>query len=245
MTTLTSYSRVEKYRQCPYRYWLAYVKKIREPDSGKADAAGYNALAMGGAVHLGVETHDPEAAVRSYEETTGGHDVKAAIQIRHAVQAILRLPIFNGSHSLEFEREVKTDAFVGYADIIADGRNLYDMKVTAQKNYPRYVYSPQLMIYATELEKQGYTIDYMSWILVPKLIPRRKETPEEYEARFNDEAYYASVMPAARDYQKVADFWADAYRSVTAEEFPATPGPLCPWCGYMEGGYCVGNGKKP
>lgn len=231
-----SYSRVEKFHQCPRRYWLAYVEKIREPDSGKADAAGYNALALGGAVHLGVETHDPEAAVRSYEETTGGHDVKAAIQIRHAVMAVLDLPIFDGTHSLEFEHEIRTDTFIGYADIIADGRHIYDMKVTAQKNFQRYANSPQLMLYAAELEKQGYEIDYMSWILVPKLIPRRKETPDEYEARF-EEFFYASVMPAPRDYALVADFWADAYRAATAEEFPAAPGPLCPWCGYREK-YC-------
>lgn len=232
----TSYSCVEKFRQCPRRYWLAYVEKIHEPDSGKTDSAGYNALALGGAVHLGVEFHDPEAAVWSYEESIGGHDIKAAIQIRHAVRAVLDLPIFDGTHSLEFEREIKTDTFVGYADIIADGRHIYDIKVTAQKKFSRYAGSPQLMIYAAELEKQGYGIDYMSWILVPKLTPRRKETSDEYEARF-DESYYASIMPAARDYQLVANFWADAYRAATTEEFSATPGRLCPWCGY-QGEYC-------
>jgi len=233
MNRKTSYTQVSTWRQCPYRWWLKYLLGLEEPEI-PAKPGTFDALAMGRAVHAGIENADVAEAVAMYEHEAG-KDEKAAIQIRHAVLAALELPVFAGSHHLEFERKIESDVYIGYADVIADGAHVYDIKTT---NNAGYLDGTQLLLYASELGREGVEIQYCSYIVLNKLNPRKRETAAQYEERFAD--YGARVIPVRMDDSQVAAFWRDAYALSTAEEWQKCPGKLCDWCGYR-GEHCNGG----
>jgi len=228
-----SYTQVSTWRQCPYRWRLKYHLGLKEPEI-PAKPGTFDALAMGRAVHAGIEGADVAEAVAMYEREAG-KDEKAAIQIRHAVLAALELPVFAGAHHLEFECKIESNAYIGYADVIADGVHVYDIKTT---NNAGYLDGTQLLLYASELGREGAEIQYCSYIVLNKLNPRKRETAAQYEERFAD--YGARVIPVRMDDSQVAAFWRDAYALSMAEEWPKTPSRLCDWCGYKRE-HCYGG----
>lgn len=237
MKSRVSYTQLSTWRQCPHRWRLKYQLGLKEPEA-PAKPGTFDALAMGRAVHLGIESADATEAVALYEREAG-KDEKAAIQIRHAVLAALELPVFAGNHHLEFERKIESDVYVGYADVIADGAHVYDIKTT---NNIQYLDGTQLLLYASELEREGIAVQYCNYIVLSKLTPRRRETAAQYEERFA--GYGARVIPVKMDSGQVAAFWRDAYALSTATEWPKKPGHLCDWCGYRTDGSCMPGEKK-
>lgn len=221
------------WRQCPYRWRLKYQLGLEEPEV-PAKPGTFDALSMGRAVHAGIEGADVAEAVGMYEREAG-KDEKAAIQIQHAVLAALELPVFAGNHHLEFERKIESDVYIGYADVIADGAHVYDIKAT---NNAGYLDGTQLLLYASELAREGMDIQYCSYIVLNKLNPRKRETAAQYEERFSD--YRAQLIPVRMDDSQVAAFWRDAYAMSVAAEWPKCPGKLCDWCGY-KGEHCDGG----
>lgn len=233
MSARVSYTQVSTWRQCPRRWRLKYQLGLEEPEI-PAKPGAFDALAMGRAVHTGIEGADVAEAVGMYEREAG-KDEKAAIQIRHAVLAALELPVFAGCHHIEFERKIESDVYIGYADVIADGAHVYDIKTT---NNAGYLDGTQLLLYASELAREGMDIQYCSYIVLNKLNPRKRETAAQYEERFAD--YRAQLIPVRMDDRQVAAFWRDAYAMSVAAEWPKCLGKLCDWCGY-KGEHCDGG----
>lgn len=233
MSKRISYTQISTWRQCPRRWRLKYQLGLEEPEI-PAKPGAFDALAMGRAIHAGIENADVSESVALYEREAG-KDEKAAIQIRHAVLAAMELPVFAGNHHLEFERKIENDVYIGYADVIADGAHVYDIKTT---NNAGYLDGTQLLLYASELEREGLEIQYCSYIVLNKLTPHKRETAAQYEERFAN--YGARVIPVRADDSKVAAFWRDAYTLSTATEWPRKPGRLCDWCGY-KGEHCDGG----
>ena len=55
-----SYSRIECFANCPYQYKLRYIDKLKTLPDQQAD----NALYLGTALHLGLETGSVEQMVK-------------------------------------------------------------------------------------------------------------------------------------------------------------------------------------
>ena len=65
MSNVISYSRVEAFKSCPFRYKLRYVDGIKVPPDNTQAA---NALIIGSALHKGIET-DLNTAIKQYNNS--------------------------------------------------------------------------------------------------------------------------------------------------------------------------------
>ena len=142
------YSAVSTFEQCPKRYKLQYIDDIRTlPTDDPA-----NALVIGTALHMGIET-DVETAIEWYYSQypiTTDALVNEEIKLRYWIPRVKEyLP--PGIH----ETAVIDDNFIGTLDFLApvdaDTYDLYDFKYS--NNWVRYQHSRQLHLYKYYFEK--------------------------------------------------------------------------------------------
>lgn len=139
MATQYSYSRVDCFRQCPFKYKLRYIDKLKTLPN--YDAA--NPLIVGTALHRGIETN-VETAIKeyyaSYPVITDDH-INEAIKLEILIPKVKNL-LPNG----ESEVKLECENFVGYIDYLCDSddnilKDIYDFKYTSNAN--RYSDSQQ------------------------------------------------------------------------------------------------------
>lgn len=223
-----SYSRVSKWRSCPYSYYLKYMEAAPEPEVG---GGVWNAAWLGTAVHWGIQQESEAEGVRKYREKYS--DPKAEYQVKRAVLAALALPQMTIDAHRQYEYEINDGVFHGFVDCINGPHDIVDFKLSNNRAY--YMDSPQLAIYKSELNRLGFDIQYCAYLFIPKIIPRKNETFKDYETRFSD--YAAAYCPVTVNESAVTAFWRDAVLMLGADVFPVTPGAYCKWCGY-KGGHC-------
>ena len=173
-----SYSRVDLWKQCKYRYKLRYIDKLEPVD--KCDPC--DPLKNGIAIHeiaesareLGAETAINHAIQRYFEKypVIDEKHYEVADTIRRSGKALidtLGLDCDTPNITEEREYEISTTSmlpcdpdlqdvgFIGYVDLIRThttdpgGSNhsfVYDFKFTRMRNLQRYLESPQLDLYA-------------------------------------------------------------------------------------------------
>lgn len=223
-----SYSRVSKWRNCPYSYYLKYVESVPEPETG---GGVWDAAWLGTAAHWGIEQESETAGVEKYREKY--NDKKAEYQIKRAVLAALELPQMTADVHRQYEYEINDGVFYGFIDCINGPHDIIDFKLSNNRAY--YMDSPQLAIYKSELNRLGFDIQYCAYLFMPKIMPRKNEIFTDYEARFSD--YAAIYCPVTGDESAVTVLWRDAVQMIGADVFPVKPNPYCKWCGY-KGIYC-------
>lgn len=223
-----SYSRVSKWRDCPFSYYLKYVESVPEPE---IDGGVWDATWMGTAAHWGIEQESESEGVEKYREEYKNQ--KAEYQIKRAVLAALELPQMTIDVRRQYEYEIKNGAFHGFVDCINGPHDIVDFKLSNNRAY--YMDSPQLAIYKSELNRLGFDIQYCAYLFMPKIMPRKNETFKDYETRFSD--YTAAYCPVRGEESAVIAFWRDAAQMIGADVFPVNPGSHCKWCGY-KGGHC-------
>ena len=242
-----SYTRVECFAQCPYKYKLRYLDQLKTiPDQEPS-----NALYLGTALHLGLETGDVEKAVEKYLENyycVNDKNIDEVIKLEYVLQKALEiLP------SGECEVELSTDDFVGYIDRICPTYidkvgiqhwDLYDYKYTT--NGERYANSRQLHIYKYyyELLHLNNVIDHLYYVIIEKVGIRQKSKskPPETLTAFRDRLRKAMeeskiyLMEVEYDNKSIQYFREACQTLESVEEFPKNPTRLCDWCEYKP--YC-------
>ena len=246
-----SFSRVDTFKQCPYKFRLRYIEKIGVIPSDEAD----NALIIGTAIHTGIEK-GVEAATseyfnafhiitdRPYWKCDDGNwkyisdHITEQIKLEHFIPLARAMLPAGGIHELQI---VTTD-FIGYVDLLVptgepNEYDLYDFKYT--KDGKRYLSSGQLHIYKYFLEQQGKRIRNMYYLVIPKLkmikIDKQEET-SDYRKRVKEELSWADppyLMQVQFDYRKVVDFLIGIKHAVEAKEHPKNETRLCGWCEYQ------------
>lgn len=231
-----SYSKVDCYKQCPYRYYLRYIKKLNVLPSQDAD----NALYIGSALHKGIET-DVEKAINEYHShyyVLTNDIINWSIQIAYWVPKVKEALPFDGKN----EVKIDTNGFIGFIDYLTDD-TIWDFKFTVPKNYGRYLESKQLHLYKHYLEKQNpdVQIEHLKYVFIPKSKIRQKktETLEQFRQRLYEEMnkLKIEIVEIPFDESSITLFANDCKAIETATEYPKCESALCRFCDYKE--YCL------
>lgn len=152
-----SYSRIDCFKQCPYKFKLHYIDYIETiPDQDPA-----NALNVGSALHKGIET-DIETAIKEYLShyyVITDQIVNEIIKLEMLIPKIKEF--LSGVNIMAHEYEINTPRFKGFVDLITnndDGTiDVFDFKYS--NNIENYLQSGQLHIYKYFLEQQGFKVN--------------------------------------------------------------------------------------
>ena len=238
-----SYSNISTYSQCPYRWKLQYIDKLKTIPETNAD----NALWLGLGLHKGIETGSAELGVAEYQShfnVITDEVLNYSMQLEYQIPRVLELLPQGGEHELKLE----TDEFVGFIDYVY-GDTLFDFKFS--NNIDNYLRSPQLSIYKhyLELVRPDIQINHLKYVFVPKISIRQKhkakppETIMEFRARLLEhlEASEIKILEVNYDEDSISQFLGCCQHLNGVTEFPKNPTRLCGWCPYQQ--YCESNGQ--
>ena len=235
-----SYSKVETYHSCPYKFYLRYIQKLE----AKPDMSPNNALFLGSALHEGIEKRSVDEAIEKYksyfEEITPAHDFEIEKLEQAVIKAINALPEGDYEYRLS-----DPDGFVGYIDMLVkveDGiYDLYDFKYS--NAVERYANSAQIHVYKYYYERiTGNKIRNMYYVMVPKLMETLNESLDK-EAKLNEYINNSEVILNKIDYdsKQIGYFFARKVMMEKDDKFIKRKNSLCKWCEYKA--YCESNGE--
>lgn len=234
-----SYSRVSCFKHCPYQFKLRYLDKletIHDPEPN-------NALIVGNALHLGIEKN-VDTAIEFYKSQfyiLNDLHIEEMIKIEYLVPKVKELLETVNIYSQE--RLILTKRFKGIIDLLTineDGSiDIIDFKYS--NNVDNYLKSGQLHIYKYFLEKQGFKVNRLGFIFVPKINIRRKKNESTYDFRkrlktqLNDSNI--QVIEVKYDPNKVIEFFNDMTDILTADKYQKQITRLCDRCEFKK--YCI------
>ena len=241
-----SYSKVNTWNDCPYKYRLKYIDKLE----AKPDTSPSNALYFGTATHCGIEHRSVEAALESYKsnypEITEAHEIEMLKLKTILPKAFEQIP------EGEYEKCLRDkDGFIGFIDCIVDNGDgtvdLLDFKTS--NNISGYLKSGQLHVYKYYYEKlTGNKVRNLYYVFIPKF----KDTLTEGMSEQDIEKLKTKIVEYFKDkditFEKVEYdenkkglFFA---RKALMEKdlfFNKKYTTACNWCEFQK--YCRTNGK--
>ena len=234
--SVLGYSAVSTFEQCPYKYKLRHIDKVKMLDEYEAT----DALKIGTAFHRGIEV-DTSTAIQEYYNSypiiTDAH-ITEAIKLETMIPKV-KAVIPEGQHEVFIQDEY----FKGTIDLLVDNKDgtfsIYDFKYS--NNVERYMESSQLYIYkyyAEEILK--IKVSHLYFVFVQKVQIRQKKTEDlnQFRLRLKTALQDATVeiKEVSYDANKVLDFMRSQIKILTCTEYKKQPSRLCDWCEYQE--YC-------
>lgn len=234
-----SHSRVETFSNCPYRYKLRYIDKLKTIAPTNAD----NPLLVGRAIHTGIE-EGTEAGIKAYYDSfpiAEDAHITEAIKLEYWIpRARAALP--KGG---KFEEVIQDADFIGYMDyLVPTGApfefDLYDFKYS--NNVKNYIKSGQLHEYKYFFERThlGQTIRNMYFVFIPKVGIKQKKNEDvmTFRRRVQDELKKLEIqfVEIGFDYTKAVEFGMGIKKALECANFEKNEGFLCNWCEFNE--YC-------
>ena len=229
-----SHSRIESFKNCRYKYKLHYINKLKTIPNQAAD----NALYLGSALHKGIETNIQTAL----EEYFNNFYVITDAQINEAIKLKYLIPkvkeVLQDVNIYAQEFRISSNRFIGYADLITKNKDgtvdIFDFKYS--NNIENYLQSDQLHVYKYFLEQQGFKVDKLGFIFIPKISIRQKQDEDIYHfrCRLIEELKTAQIqlIPIKYNPNKVIEFFDNIININEATEYPKNPTHLCDWCDY-------------
>ena len=225
-----SFSNVECFKMCPYKWKLQYLDGLKTLPNWDDPA---NPLIVGTALHHGIEKSVDKAIkeyLNSFPIISDGH-------IDEVTKLKILIPKVKELLSKEAEYEVTLDdegRFIGFIDYL-DRENsiLLDFKYTSEKNLKdKYLKSSQIHVYKWYLEKlTGYEAKRIGYLYVPKISIRQKktETLMTFRQRLLNELTNAQPRIEFVDYsqRKVDEFFNSIKEIEKAKEFSKNQSKLC------------------
>lgn len=233
-----SYSRVDSFKQCPYKWKLHYLDGIETIPDQQAS----NALYLGSALHKGIETNVGQAV----KEYLGHYYIVTDLIINEVIKLEILIPkVKEALKDVKIyaqEYEINTQRFKGFVDLITqndDGTiDVFDFKYS--NNVDKYMESGQLHIYKYYLEQQGLKVNKLGFIFIPKTSIRQKQIEDLYQfrKRLIQTVTDAEVQVIEVSYNpnKVIEFFNKIIDIKEETEFPKNQTKLCNWCEYQQ--YC-------
>lgn len=229
-------SAITDYAHCPYHYKLRYVDKVETIKNQDAN----NALFLGTAIHYGAETGSTQKMLDKYYSNyyiINDENINEAIKIEHLLPKALNF--INQYETLEHEVSFKSGSFTGTVDLLAHNQDgtvdLYDYKYS--NNIDNYIASPQLHLYKYFLELQGYKVNKMGFIFIPKTFIRQKNSEDlhTFRKRLNEELRTMDIKVMYLDYDsnKVAQALNIAILMLETTEFNKNISSDCKFCEYQ------------
>lgn len=225
-----SYSSVSTFGNCPYRWKLTYLDKLKTIP----DTAPDNALWLGLSIHKGIETGSVEEAIAEYKRHYNiitDANINWIMQIEYQLPKVIDLLPKGGEHELE----IKLPNFIGFVDYVCNDV-LFDFKFS--NNVDGYSKSPQLSIYKYYLEqvRPDLHINHLKYVMIPKIGIRQKKTETifEFRQRLQEHLNASEIKIVEVDYSlsSVTQFLDCCQVLNTVTEFPKHESSLCTWCCY-------------
>lgn len=223
-----SYSKVDLFNRCKYRYKLKYIDEVKVLPNYEAT----NALYLGSMMHKAIETNAKIAAKEYYDifpiiNETHMDEVTKVEYLAPMVKKLLPKGFY--------EVEIGCEEFVGYIDLLTED-SIYDFKYS--NNTERYMNSTQLHVYKYYVEKiTGKKINHLYYVFIPKVQIRQKktETLDQFRKRLRDELSKKeiTIKPVEFDQAKVDEFLSV---NLNVAFYPKNETKLCAWCEYE--GFC-------
>lgn len=234
--TQISYSRVDSFKSCPFRYQLRYVEGIKIPPDNTNPA---NALIIGSALHKGIET-DEQTAIRQYNDSfpiISDATENECIKLERLIPKAKEFVETNIAGVKQYEYTLSTPDFIGFIDLLVEFPNgtygIYDFKYSNAVD--RYLESPQIHIYKYyyELLNPSAKVTKLGYIMIPKSAPRVKfnkktntaESIIEFRKRLKNTLDESEIKLYEVDYDpnKVIQFMTDIKHVLEADEYPRCP----------------------
>jgi hypothetical protein len=267
-----SYSRIDTYKQCPYKYYLRYVLGLKT----KFNLDPANPLVIGTAIHTGIEKDVVEAIKGYYANYPSAtplmvnEAIKLEVMINKSRKAIPRG---------EYELNITDDDFTGFIDLLVkvdkkqkifassghvepnsgevmgyekeantaiETYDLYDFKHSNNKEY--YLKSGQIHLYKYYFEKlnPNKKIRNLYYAFIPKVKLKQDEyeSIEDYRKRLIEECEKQEIDIVKVDYEpnKVINFFIDTKHCIECKEFNKNKTSLCYFCDFKN--YCQSDGKN-
>ena len=234
-----SYSRVGIYNQCPRRFKYQYIDELTTiQDPGHDDA-----LVVGNSLHLGIET-TPGTMLKHYYShypLIDDKQVNEAIKLEVMVNKVYK--VLDGVNILHQEYTIDTPDFKGIVDLMVQNEDgsidVFDFKYS--NNIDRYMESKQLHIYKYYLEQEGYRVNKLGFIFIPKTGIRQKKTESIYQFRkrllTTVNEMKIVFMEVKYQEEKVVEFQEECRKILTATDYPKNESKLCDWCEFKN--YCM------
>ena len=244
---IVSHSRIETFKNCPFKYKMQYVDKMTTLKPDNAD----NALFLGTALHTGIEKGVDEAIKEyfmQYPVITDEH-INEAMKLEVMIPKAKKL-LPPGQH----EVEIKDKDFVGYIDLLAPVTGFHDVEIPNlydiydfkySNNVSHYEESVQLHLYKHFFEKNnpGKKIRNLYFLFVPKVNIKQMKTEDliQFRQRIEEELKTAEPTLKQIEYnpEKVLNWMFDVKHTIEATEFPKVQSWLCRFCDYKN--YCERN----
>jgi phage nucleotide-binding protein len=230
-----SYSRVDSFKQCKYKWKLHYIDELETVSNQDST----NALYLGNALHKGIETNVGQA-IKEYMDH---YYLITDLIVNETIKLEILIPkvkkILKDINIYKQEYEINTPRFKGFVDLITkndDGTvDVFDFKYS--NNVENYMTSGQLHIYKYFLEQQGFKVRKLGFIFIPKTFIRQKNTEDLYQfrKRLIKEVEESQVQIKEINYNpnKVIEFFNNIIDIKDETEFTKNPTKLCGWCQYQ------------
>ncbi|MCI2960311.1 AAA family ATPase [Pediococcus pentosaceus] len=232
--TQYSYSRVDLFLKCPYHFKLRYIDKLTELPRFNAD----NPLINGHALHKGIEAGEDamvEDYLNSYPVITNDQ-VNELIKLKILLRKVKEeLSPFSDCKQLH-EYRIITSNFIGFADLIlvAPDKSVTIIDFKYSNNVKNYMDSGQLHLYKYYLEQQGWHIDNLAYMFIPKTAIKQKKDEDlfHFRKRLEEtvEAQEVKVVPIDYDEMHVIYFHNAIKEIESATEYPRNPENHCIQC---------------
>lgn len=233
-----SHSRVECFKQCPYKYKLRYIDKIKTLDNYDPQ----DPLKIGTAIHECIQ-QDIKKAIKNY------YMQYPIINDLHVNEALKMFYMGNKARNLlplenaKYEVKLECDKFIGYIDMLVpneDGTfDIYDFKYS--NNIDKYMDSNQLHLYKYYSEKLlNVKIKKLYFVFIEKTMIRQKKTEDlrEFRLRLKStlENMNVQIKEVLYNSDKVIEFINDEIDLLECDDYIKNTSKLCDWCEYKE--YC-------
>ena len=231
-----SHSRVECFKQCPYKYKLRYIDKIKTLD----DYDPQDPLKIGTAIHECIQ-QDIKKAIKNY------YMQYPIINDLHVNEALKMFYMGNKARNLlplenaKYEVKLECDKFIGYIDMLVpneDGTfDIYDFKYS--NNIDKYMDSNQLHLYKYYSEKLlNIKIKKLYFVFIEKTMIRQKKTEDlrEFRLRLKStlENMNVQIKEVLYNSDKVIEFINDEIDLLECNDYIKNTSKLCDWCEYKE-----------
>ena len=230
-----SFSMVDLFRQCPFKWFLRYGKKVKIEDDFKPDHPFKIGHLLHDSIELGLDT-----AIDNYYS-------KFPIIDNPHVEEVIKISklypeYINMIPSGENEYKLLTDDFIGYIDLLVKNSygtyDIWDFKYS--NNIDHYKNSMQLHVYKYYFEKiTGKKVKNLRYLFVPKVSLKKDfETPTaEFRKQLNEEL--EKVHPEIVDIPYNLDQVKEYFEIINQIEDTSTKlkkkvGGQCWWCEYED-----------
>ena len=238
-----SHSRVECYKNCPFKYKLRYINELKVlPEFDAKDN-----LIIGSTLHEAIEKGYKKAEeeyLKQYPVITDEH-IEELVKIEYFSEKIRE--VIDDQNIFEFK--IQTNDFIGFIDLLIKNEDgiydIYDFKYS--NNVEKYLESTQLHLYKYFFEKMtGNKVSDLYFIFIPKITIRpkkikgtdRKEDVFEFRKRLREELKNSNLKVEKVEYNpnKVIEYLEDIKHILEENTYLKNETKLCDWCEYEE--YC-------